>query len=164
MSYLALSTNVEENVPKVVKDKGKELTGKKKVDASVQKEKKKDVVKKKDDRKKKDVVPRKKRSITDDDNILPDLDEALKLGESMSLTEAKIEEKERRLHETHARLVIEKVVDIAESEETEDDEVQPLIRRSTSVVISREIPKRSAEKALDHSQKLKGIETLSAAT
>ncbi|GJY81455.1 hypothetical protein Tco_0494206 [Tanacetum coccineum] len=129
MAYLTLSTNVEENVPKVVKGKGKELLGKKKADASVLKEKKKDVMKKKDARKKKDVVPRKKRSITADDNILPDPDEALKL-------------------------------DSAESEETEDDEVQPLIRRSTSVVIGREIPKRLAKEALDHSQKLKGIETI----
>ncbi|GJU29915.1 retrovirus-related pol polyprotein from transposon TNT 1-94 [Tanacetum coccineum] len=56
--------------------------------------------------KKKATTPRKKRSITADDNILPDPDEALKLGESMSLTEAEIEEEERRLHETHAHLVI----------------------------------------------------------
>ncbi|GJW42374.1 hypothetical protein Tco_0731035 [Tanacetum coccineum] len=66
------------------------------------------------------------------------------------------------MHETHASLVTKKVADIAESKETEDDEVQPLIRRSTGVVIGREILKRSAEDALDHFQKLKGIETLSA--
>nr|GEV05485.1 hypothetical protein [Tanacetum cinerariifolium] len=52
MTYLALSTNIE----------------------------KKDGVKKKDARKKKDVVARKKSAITADDNILPDPDEALKLG------------------------------------------------------------------------------------
>ncbi|GJQ93620.1 hypothetical protein Tco_0004759 [Tanacetum coccineum] len=56
------------------------------------------------EKKKKATTPRKKRSITADDNILPDPDEALKLGESMSLTEAEIEEEERRLHETHAHL------------------------------------------------------------
>ncbi|GKG33122.1 hypothetical protein Tco_0430632, partial [Tanacetum coccineum] len=36
-------------------------------------------------------------------------------------------------------------LDTTESEETEDDEVQPFIQRSTSVVIEREIPKKPAE-------------------
>ncbi|GJT98618.1 hypothetical protein Tco_1094136 [Tanacetum coccineum] len=90
-----------------------------------------------------------------------DPDEAVKLAQSISKTEA--EEEERRLHETHARLVTKKVVDIAESDETEDDEIQSLIRRATGVVIDKEIPKESTKEALDHYQKLKGIETLSAA-
>nr|GEX21107.1 uncharacterized mitochondrial protein AtMg00810-like [Tanacetum cinerariifolium] len=97
MSYLALSTNTKVNVPKVRKGgKGKGLMGKKKADVSVQKEKKKNTVKK-------NVVVQKKKSfISAEDNIMPNLDEALKL----------------------------------ESEETEDDEVQPLTRRSTCVVIA----------------------------
>nr|GEV29288.1 hypothetical protein [Tanacetum cinerariifolium] len=72
MTYLALSTNTK--VPKGVKGKFKGLMSKKNPDTVVHKEKKKAHVKKKDD------VQRKKRSITADDNILPDPDEALKLA------------------------------------------------------------------------------------
>ncbi|GJR34666.1 hypothetical protein Tco_1210350 [Tanacetum coccineum] len=129
--------------------------GKKKTPTSVHKEKKKDVVGKKA------TTPRKKSSITTDDNILPDPNEVLKLGESMSLTEVKIQDEERRVHETHAFRVTKKAANTAEYDETEDDEIKPLIQRSTGVVIGRDIPKESTEKALDHSQKLKGIETLS---
>ncbi|GKD86554.1 hypothetical protein Tco_1357708 [Tanacetum coccineum] len=50
--------------------------------------------------------PTKKGLITAEENILSDLDEALQLGESMSLTEVEIAKEERRLHETHASLVI----------------------------------------------------------
>ncbi|GJZ24417.1 retrovirus-related pol polyprotein from transposon TNT 1-94 [Tanacetum coccineum] len=50
--------------------------------------------------------PTKKGSITAEENILSNPDEALQLGESMSLTEAEIAKEERRLHETHASLVI----------------------------------------------------------
>ncbi|GKE76900.1 hypothetical protein Tco_1543020, partial [Tanacetum coccineum] len=50
--------------------------------------------------------PTKKGSITAEENILSDLDEALQFGESMSLTEVEIAEEERLLHETHASLVI----------------------------------------------------------
>ncbi|GJU93663.1 hypothetical protein Tco_1318419 [Tanacetum coccineum] len=144
MTYLALSTNIE--VPKVVKGKVKGLMGKKKPDADVQKEKKKDTVKKKDIVKKKDNVSRNKSLITADDNILPDPVEALKLGESMILTEAELQDEERQLHETHARLVTKKVADNAESKESEDDEVAPLIRRRTGVIIGRRIPKDRASR------------------
>ncbi|GJU53682.1 hypothetical protein Tco_1227396 [Tanacetum coccineum] len=81
--YLALSTNTEVDIPKVGKGRGKGVTGNKKDETIVPKEKKKATTR------------RKKSSITVDDNILPDPDEALKL----------------------------------ESEETEYDEVQPLIQR-----------------------------------
>ncbi|GKG61652.1 hypothetical protein Tco_0621361, partial [Tanacetum coccineum] len=47
------------------------------------------------------VTPKKKSSITADDNILPDLDEALKLGKSIGRTEAEFAEEERWVHETH---------------------------------------------------------------
>ncbi|GJY57917.1 hypothetical protein Tco_0457809 [Tanacetum coccineum] len=101
MTYLALSTNTEVNVPKVVKGKGKGLMGKKKPDADIQKEKKKDATKKK-----KDAITRKKRSITFVDNILPDHEEAVKLAESISLIKSEHQDEECRLHETHASLVI----------------------------------------------------------
>ncbi|GJZ28738.1 hypothetical protein Tco_0573385 [Tanacetum coccineum] len=89
MTYLALSTNTKVSVPKLGKSEGKGLMGKKK-----------DAVKKKD------VVPRKKRSIIVADNILPDPDDAVKLAESISLTEAEHQDEERRLYETHASHVI----------------------------------------------------------
>ncbi|GJW53213.1 hypothetical protein Tco_0097298 [Tanacetum coccineum] len=100
---------------------------------------------------------RKKMAATTDDNILPNPDEALKLGKSISLTEAEEQEEEHCLHDIHAHPVTKT---IAESEETEDEEVQPLVRRSTSVVIGREVHKKTTKGALDHSHKLKGIEIL----
>nr|GEV46554.1 hypothetical protein [Tanacetum cinerariifolium] len=51
----------------------------------------------------------------------------------------------------------------AEFEETKDEKIQLLIRRPTGVFNGREIPKEPTEEALDHSQKLKGIDTLSSA-
>ncbi|GJR38625.1 hypothetical protein Tco_1214309 [Tanacetum coccineum] len=138
LTCLALSTNTEVDIPKMEKGRGKGVTGKKKAKTVVQKEKKKA------------NTPRKKSSITADDNILPDLDKALKLGESMSLTKAKIEKEEQHVHETHASIIIgrevnleaKEVADTAESKETCNDE-------------------EPTEEALDHSKKLKGIETLS---
>ncbi|GKD15681.1 hypothetical protein Tco_1200088 [Tanacetum coccineum] len=53
------------------------------------------------------VTSTKKSSIIADDNILPDPDEALKLGKSISRTEVEIAEEERHVHETHERLVTE---------------------------------------------------------
>ncbi|GKC91330.1 hypothetical protein Tco_1151979 [Tanacetum coccineum] len=82
LTYLAKSSNSKITVPKVGKGQGKGLIGKKKSDSVVQKEKKKH------------TAPRKKSSITADDNILPDPDEAIKLGESISLTEAEEQEVE----------------------------------------------------------------------
>ncbi|GKE32799.1 hypothetical protein Tco_1452121 [Tanacetum coccineum] len=105
MTYLALSTNTKVNVPKVGKGKGKGLIGKKKPDADVHKEMKKDAMKKKD--------------------------EAVKLAESISLTKAEHQDEERRLYETHASFVIgreaKEVVDIVNSDETEDEEEDGLI-------------------------------------
>nr|GEW76170.1 putative ribonuclease H-like domain-containing protein [Tanacetum cinerariifolium] len=69
--------------------------------------------------------------------------------------------KERRLHDTHEHLVTEREPD--SEEETNDDEVQSLVRRRIGVEISKEVSKKlTGEKALGHSHKLKGIETLSA--
>ncbi|GKG24726.1 hypothetical protein Tco_0395354, partial [Tanacetum coccineum] len=52
-------------------------------------------------------VIKKKVSISTDDNIIPDPDVALKLGKSMSLTEAAEEEATRQVHATHERIVTE---------------------------------------------------------
>ncbi|GJU14700.1 hypothetical protein Tco_1142666 [Tanacetum coccineum] len=106
--YLDLSTNTEVNIPKVGKGSGKGLMGKKKVDVDVQTERKKV------------GVPRKKRLFTTDDNILSDHDEADKLAKSVSLTEAEEREEERRLHETHATLVIGREVNL-EADKSADD-------------------------------------------
>nr|GEW10156.1 hypothetical protein [Tanacetum cinerariifolium] len=56
------------------------------------------------------------------------------------------------------------VVEPVDSEETEEDEETPLIRkRQTGVVIGREAYMESDEENLDHSSKMKGIEILSVA-
>nr|GEX48435.1 hypothetical protein [Tanacetum cinerariifolium] len=51
-------------------------------------------------------TPKKRDLITTEENILFNPDEALKLRESISLTEAHIAEEEQQLHETHASLII----------------------------------------------------------
>ncbi|GJX64405.1 hypothetical protein Tco_0298748 [Tanacetum coccineum] len=51
-------------------------------------------------------TPKKKGSITTEENILSDPDEATELAISISKTEAEIADEERRLHENHARIVI----------------------------------------------------------
>ncbi|GJU03444.1 hypothetical protein Tco_1113782 [Tanacetum coccineum] len=67
LTYLDLSTNTEVDIPKVGKGHGKGVMRKKKAEIVIPKEKKKA------------ITPRKKSSITADDNILPDPNEALKL-------------------------------------------------------------------------------------
>ncbi|GJV69048.1 hypothetical protein Tco_1484557 [Tanacetum coccineum] len=71
--------------------------------------------------KKATVTPKKKSSITADDNILQDPDEALKLGKSISKTEVEIAEEERLVHEIHERLVTEKPTSIEESDESDGE-------------------------------------------
>ncbi|GKF03752.1 hypothetical protein Tco_0030675 [Tanacetum coccineum] len=56
-----------------------------------------------------------------DDNILQDPDEALKLGKSISKTEAEIAEEERLAHETDERLVTEKLTSIEESDDSDGE-------------------------------------------
>ncbi|GKA23001.1 retrovirus-related pol polyprotein from transposon TNT 1-94 [Tanacetum coccineum] len=58
-------------------------------------------------------VVKKKVTISADDNISPDLDVALELGKSISLTKAKEEEAARQVHATHARIVTESVPESA---------------------------------------------------
>ncbi|GKF75249.1 hypothetical protein Tco_0224693, partial [Tanacetum coccineum] len=52
-------------------------------------------------------VIKKKVLISADDNINPELDIALELGKSMSLTKAAEEEATRQVHDTHERIVTE---------------------------------------------------------
>ncbi|GJW80324.1 hypothetical protein Tco_0144299 [Tanacetum coccineum] len=76
LTYLALSTSIE--LQKKGRGRGKGLICKKAT-----------------------VTPSKNGSITAEDNIILDLDVALKLGESISLTKAEEQEEHRRVHETH---------------------------------------------------------------
>ncbi|GKE32847.1 hypothetical protein Tco_1452169, partial [Tanacetum coccineum] len=63
----------------------------------------------------------KKSSITAEDNIIPDPDEAFKLGNCINLTMAEEQDEQRRVHETHERLVTEKT---ASDEESDEEEVE----------------------------------------
>nr|GEW76625.1 retrovirus-related Pol polyprotein from transposon TNT 1-94 [Tanacetum cinerariifolium] len=58
-------------------------------------------------------VVKKKVTIYDDDNIVPDLDVALELGKSISLTKANEEEEAKQVHDTHARIVTKSVPESA---------------------------------------------------
>nr|GEU36108.1 uncharacterized mitochondrial protein AtMg00810-like [Tanacetum cinerariifolium] len=107
LTYIALSTNNE--LPKVGKGTCKGPKENIKAIAPQLKEKKSK------------NAPRKKSFITADDNILLDPNEAVKLAESISKTEAYEQEEEQQLHEIHAHLVTEKITKIVESEETKDD-------------------------------------------
>ncbi|GJU61206.1 hypothetical protein Tco_1243041 [Tanacetum coccineum] len=83
---------------------------------------------------------KKKSSIIADDNIVLDLDQALQLGASISKTDAEIAKEQRRVHETHEHIISEKL----SSDEGSDEDT----------------PRVTKKKALESSQKLKGIEML----
>ncbi|GJR01087.1 hypothetical protein Tco_0524071 [Tanacetum coccineum] len=150
LAYLALSTNTEIPV-KNGKGKCKGPMGKKKADTHAPKGKK--------------SATNKNSSITSEDNILLDPDEAFKLGKSISLTEAKEQDEQRRVHETHERLVTEKTASDEDFDETNGEEEGRLIqKRPSGVVIGRDTPKVSNDETPDQSQKQKGFETLSITT
>ncbi|GKE04822.1 hypothetical protein Tco_1396840 [Tanacetum coccineum] len=112
------------------------------------------------------VAPSKKSSITTDDNILPDPDEALKLGKSINITEVEIAEEERQVHETHERLVTKKTASDKDSEKIDDEEEGRLIqRRPTGVVIGRPVQTITTTKSRINLRSLKGsneeVETIS---
>ncbi|GJU45261.1 retrotransposon protein, putative, ty1-copia subclass [Tanacetum coccineum] len=67
----------------------------------------------------KNKVSQKQSSITADDSILQDPNEALKLGKSVSLTEAEITEEHRRVHETYKCLVTERLTSNDETYESQ---------------------------------------------
>ncbi|GJR30672.1 hypothetical protein Tco_1106904 [Tanacetum coccineum] len=91
-------------------------------------------------------VIKKKVSISAKDNIIPELDVALELGKSTSLTEAAEEKAARLVHATHERIV------------TESDP-KPA-RRKPSGVAFRETSSVLKKTSPDPSQKLKGVQTL----
>ncbi|GKC87157.1 hypothetical protein Tco_1147806 [Tanacetum coccineum] len=104
LTYLALSTNTKVLV-KRGKGKGKGPMGKTKSDTPAPKG--------------------KKSSITAEDNIIPDPDEAFKLGKSISLTKAEEQDEQRRVHETYERLVTKKTASDEESDEEEEVPDEP---------------------------------------
>ncbi|GKB94547.1 hypothetical protein Tco_0980684 [Tanacetum coccineum] len=67
-------------------------------------------------------APKKKGSITAVDNIIPNLEEALKLGKSINRTKVEEQEEARRVHETHERLVTEKPTSDQSSDESDDEQ------------------------------------------
>ncbi|GJV96883.1 hypothetical protein Tco_1548460 [Tanacetum coccineum] len=63
--------------------------------------------------------------VNKDDNIIPEPDVALELGKSISQTEAEIAEEERRLLETHERLVSTKPTGVDKSDESDGAGITP---------------------------------------
>ncbi|GJU31895.1 hypothetical protein Tco_1175484 [Tanacetum coccineum] len=61
-------------------------------------------------KKKKDVVLRRKRSITIDDNVFSDLDEAFEYAKQVSIEETEQRELKRRTKRRHARIMLERQV------------------------------------------------------
>ncbi|GJT12334.1 hypothetical protein Tco_0859376, partial [Tanacetum coccineum] len=87
-------------------------------------------------------VVKKKVTITADDNIVPEPDVALELGKSISLTEAAEEEAARKVHDTHARIMTEMVL-------------EPTSRRPSGIAF-RDTSTVLKNKSSNQSQKLKG--------
>ncbi|GKC55189.1 hypothetical protein Tco_1077934 [Tanacetum coccineum] len=71
--------------------------------------------------KKPSVTPKKKSLISSDDNIILEPNVALELAKSISKTEAEIAEEERRLYETHERLVTTKPTRMYGSDESDGE-------------------------------------------
>nr|GEY60008.1 hypothetical protein [Tanacetum cinerariifolium] len=106
--------------------------------------------------KKQTIIPKKKSFIFVDDNIIPEPDVALELGQSISKTRADIAEEERHLHEIHERLVTPKPTGVDESDESNGEPAnRPTGRKSLSGVAFRDTLNVSKKKSLDRSQKLK---------
>ncbi|GJR48589.1 hypothetical protein Tco_1316692 [Tanacetum coccineum] len=91
-------------------------------------------------------VVKKKVPIYAADKIIPDLDVALELGKSISLTEAVKEEAARQIHATHARIMTEPVLEPA--------------RRRPSCISFSDTPRVSRKVSSDPSQTLKGVQSL----
>nr|GFA56179.1 hypothetical protein [Tanacetum cinerariifolium] len=90
-------------------------------------------------------VIKKKVTIFIDDNIIPDLDVALELGKSISLTEAIEKEVTMQVHVTHERIVTEYVP-------------EPTKRRPSGNSF-RDTSSVTKKMYFDPSQKLKGVQT-----
>ncbi|GKC60317.1 hypothetical protein Tco_1087915 [Tanacetum coccineum] len=68
----------------------------------------------------------------------PDPDEALQLGDSISLIEAEVEEEQRLVQNTHKRLVVKEAASDDESDETDTyKEEESLIRRRLTGILSK---------------------------
>ncbi|GJW21564.1 hypothetical protein Tco_0032186 [Tanacetum coccineum] len=93
-------------------------------------------------------IYKKKVSISADDNIIPEPDVALELGKSISLTEVAEEEVSRQVHATY-----ERIITVSDPEPA---------RRRPSGIAFRDTSSVSKKISLDPSQKLKGIQTLTA--
>ncbi|GJV72265.1 hypothetical protein Tco_1492260 [Tanacetum coccineum] len=96
-------------------------------------------------------VVKKKVTISADDNIIHDPDVALKLGKSISITEAKEEEAARQVHATHARIVTESIPEPAKKKTGS---------RSTKSVVIQNTPSAPQSKPSDLKPKLKGVQSL----
>ncbi|GJT70112.1 hypothetical protein Tco_1029398 [Tanacetum coccineum] len=92
--------------------------------------------------KQQEVTTKKKIVITIDDNIITnDPDVAFELGKSISKTDAEVADETMRVHETHARLVIEKATSEEASEESSGELYHKVIRRRrTCGVTIRDTP------------------------
>ncbi|GJR16992.1 hypothetical protein Tco_0965519 [Tanacetum coccineum] len=91
-------------------------------------------------------VVKKKVSNSADDNIILDLDIALELGISISLTEVAEEEAARQVYATHARIMTESIPEPA--------------RRKPSCISFKDMLSVSKKMSPDPSQMLKGVQSL----
>ncbi|GJR61707.1 hypothetical protein Tco_1503869 [Tanacetum coccineum] len=74
-----------------------------------------------------------------EDNIIPDPEEALKLGKSIILTKAEEQDEQKRFHETHERLVTEKTT----SDEKFDDEEEGIQIKSEAAQLASDMQKET---------------------
>ncbi|GJZ04269.1 hypothetical protein Tco_0537544 [Tanacetum coccineum] len=86
------------------------------------------------------------------DNIIPEQNVALELGKSTSLAAAEEEEAGRHVHATNERLMME----------SDPEPARRSTRRRPSGIAFRDTSSVSKKKSPDQSQKLKGIQTLTA--
>nr|GFA15558.1 hypothetical protein [Tanacetum cinerariifolium] len=92
------------------------------------------------------ISTKKKVTISGVDNIIPDIDVALEIGKSISLTKVTEEEAARKVHATHARIVTKSIP-------------EP-IRRRPSGIAFRDTSRVSKKVSSDSSKKLKGVQSL----
>ncbi|GJX49266.1 hypothetical protein Tco_0276111 [Tanacetum coccineum] len=96
-------------------------------------------------------VVKKKVTIFAADNIIPDPDIALKLGKSISLTEAAEEEAARQVHATHARIMTEFDPESAKKKTSS---------RSTRGVVIQDTPSDPKPKPASSKLKLEDVQSL----
>ncbi|GJS45202.1 hypothetical protein Tco_0595323 [Tanacetum coccineum] len=96
-------------------------------------------------------VVKKKVTILADDNIILDPEVALKLGKSISITEAEEEEAARQVPSTHARIVTESVPEPAKKKTDS---------RGTRSVVIQDTPIAPKSKPATSKPKLKGVQSL----